>query len=630
MLHRAFGSIGLSLVIAFSVLLFSSFPARGDEAAKDFAGYTKYVWYRAHYELNSDGTHVETQSWALKVLSDQGITEANQESVSFSDRLEKVEILEAYTLKKDGRKIPVPATNFQEQANIGKGDAAPMFSDIRTKTVAFPDVAVGDTVVLSYKLTQKEATFPGNFSLMQTFSKFEVYDQVDISLSAPASLALRVFQRGVDGGEAPSSDGRRNWAWSYKNEKVATPESASVSPLDYGPLIIATTFKDYAALAAAYNVRAKVKSQPTAGVRKMADELTRNAHTPREQAKALYDWVSQNIKYVENDVGVGSVVPHDAELVLSNKMGDCKDHTALLQALLAAKGIASTPVLINSGSAYTLPDAPTMDVFDHVISYIPSLELYADSTSEITPFGAIPQGENGKPVVLTDNFPGIRHIPLMNWKDNGADSTTVISFHSDASAEGETMVDARGEHAEETRYRMTYLQPNLEDSIMRRALSTGGYTGTGTLIKGDLKDLTETYRYGSKYKLSEAMNLPGPGAMYLKAPIEWSGSIGSFLRGTNDPDPTVDFMCSGGYARENFTVSLPHEVKVLAVPRNVELKGKYQTYKASYQLKGNTITATREIEDRTQGPVCAPAVAAEYRKFAIGVRRDLRAELLYE
>ena len=32
-----------------------------------------------------------------------------------------------------------------------------MFSDIRTKTVAFPDVAVGDTVVLSYKLTQKEA-----------------------------------------------------------------------------------------------------------------------------------------------------------------------------------------------------------------------------------------------------------------------------------------------------------------------------------------------------------------------------------------------------------------------------------------------------------------------------------------
>ena len=71
---------------------------------------------------------------------------------------------------------------------------------MRTKTVAFPDVAVGDTVVLSYKLTEKEATFPGNFSMLQTFSKFGVYDDVQVSLSAPASLALRVFSRGVEGG----------------------------------------------------------------------------------------------------------------------------------------------------------------------------------------------------------------------------------------------------------------------------------------------------------------------------------------------------------------------------------------------------------------------------------------------
>ena len=185
MKHRAVRSIGpsigLSILITTIALLQSlSSPGRADEARKPFAGYTKYVWYHAHYEVNPDGTDVQTQAWALKVLSDQGVAQAQKASISFSDQLQTVEILSAYTLKSDGRKIQVPAGNFQDETNTGKGNAMPMFSDMRTKTVAFPDVAPGDTVVLSYKMTRKEATFTGNFSMLQSFSKFEVYDEVKV------------------------------------------------------------------------------------------------------------------------------------------------------------------------------------------------------------------------------------------------------------------------------------------------------------------------------------------------------------------------------------------------------------------------------------------------------------------
>jgi hypothetical protein len=321
------------------------------------------------------------------------------------------------------------------------------------------------------------------------------------------------------------------------------------------------------------------------------------------------------------------VVPHDADVVLANRMGDCKDHTALLQALLAAKGIASTPALINSGSSYTLPEAPCIEAFNHVISYIPSLDLYADSTSEYTPFGSLPVSDAGKPVIQTADFTGIRHTPTAKWKDNGWHSTTVMNIHPDGSADGETEVDVKGRYAERMRYGMTYLQPNMEESVVRRDLAANGFTGTGTLIKGDLKDLTDSYRYSSKYKISDAMNLPGPGAMYIRSPLE-RGSVAGV--DGDEPDRTVDFSCGGDYSKQEFTIHLPKDVKVHAMPKNVDLKGKYQTYKATYQLKGNTITAVREIEDRTSGPVCAPAVAAEYKKFATGVRKDLRAQLLYE
>ena len=236
-------------------------------------------------------------------------------------------------------------------------------------------------------------------------------------------------------------------------------------------MIAAATFKDYAALAAAYNVRAKVKSEPTDSIRKLANDLTRNAHTPREQAKALYDWVARNVKYAGNGVGIGSVVPHAADVVLANRMGDCKDHAALLQALLAAKGIGSTPVLISAGSAYTLPEVPCIDVFNHVIIYIPSLDLYADSTSEYTPFGSLPVGDQGKPVVQTADFRGIRRTPVVKWDADGQNATTVINIHADGSADGETEVEAKGELAETARFGMTYLQPNMEDSVMRQTLA---------------------------------------------------------------------------------------------------------------------------------------------------------------
>jgi transglutaminase-like putative cysteine protease len=351
------------LSVAASVALVRPTSAATDEAkTAPFVGYTKYLRYDSDFRVNADGTDVETDEFALKVLTEQGVAAANQAFVRFSDRLQDATILSAYTLKADGRRIDAPPTNFQVQSNTGKGKAAPIFSDIRTKTVALPDVAVGDTIVFSYRVTAKEAVFPGNFSMLRAFSPYQVFDEARITLSAPASLEMRVYTRAVKGGEVGIKNGRREWSWTYRNPEIIKPEPSAVSILDDGPLVVASTFKDYGALGAAYDSRARAKAKVTPQIKHLADEVTGNAATPRDQAKAIYDWVATNITYAPNAVGQGSVVPHDADEILANKMGDCKDHTALMKALLAAKGIASVPVLINGGLAYALPPAPSADI----------------------------------------------------------------------------------------------------------------------------------------------------------------------------------------------------------------------------------------------------------------------------
>ena len=76
--------------------------------------------------------------------------------------------------------------------------------------------------------------------------------------------------------------------------------------------------------------------------------MTAGERDRRAQARKLYEWVSVNIRYVNIVLGAGGFVPHKAADVLKNGYGDCKDHVMLLEALLAAKGIKSSPVLIEA------------------------------------------------------------------------------------------------------------------------------------------------------------------------------------------------------------------------------------------------------------------------------------------
>ena len=621
---------GLMIRIAAVCLVLLSASARAGEQTKPFEGFTKYVRYHISYDVNPDSTHVETHDWALKILSDEGVSAANHASVQFSDRLQDAEILSAYTLKKGGRRIDVPPSNFQEESNTGSADASPMFSDLKTKTVAFPEVAVGDTVAMSYRLTQKEALFPGHFSSMHAFSKFASYDDVQIALNAPASLNIMVQSRGVDGGEVGTKNGRRSWKWSYRNTKIAKPESGAVSTLDYGPLVIASTFTDYGALAAAYDARARPKAEVTDRIKALAGELTRHSKTPHDQAKALYEWVSANVKMAGNCVGIGSVVPHEADLVLANRMGDCKDHSVLLAALLAAKGISSTPALINAGSTYTLPDVPSQGVFNHVITYIPSLDLYADSTSQFTPFGLLPPHDAGKPVIHTTDYVGIRRTPPTDYRQNRSTVKTLIRVHPDGSADGETSIELAGVFAETMRAMMTYLSPDMDETMVRRMLAAAGFTGTGTLSRPKAKDLAETFTYGSRYKIDDAMNLPGPGAMVIRSPFPSPGAITSLIDFVNEPEPTVDFVCLGGSSIEEYEIDLPAGVEVPTLPTNVDMSGNSGSYRARYEKSGNAVKVFREYEDRTAGNVCKPERATDLKPFAMSVMKDMRAQLVYQ
>ena len=152
------------------------------------------------------------------------------------------------------------------------------------------------------------------------------------------------------------------------------------------PSVAWTTFHSWAEVGDWYRSLALSQSQPNDAVRARAGELTKDAKTPEDQIRALYDFVSTKTRYIGIDFGVGRYQPHSAAEVLANQYGDCKDKDTLLEALLHAKGFTTAPALIGAGIA-PVPDVPSPAVFNHVITTVelPTGRIWLDSTPSVSP-----------------------------------------------------------------------------------------------------------------------------------------------------------------------------------------------------------------------------------------------------
>ncbi|HET8871463.1 MAG TPA: DUF3857 domain-containing transglutaminase family protein, partial [Aquabacterium sp.] len=355
------------------------------------------------HHVNADGTEVMTYTRKHKILKRTVLSSMKETTISYSQSAQKLEVLEAYTIKPGGRRIDAPPNNYQVETQSGRQSAGPAYSDYVSTTVVFPDVEVGDVVGLKYRLTTTQPLYPRKISLAQDFSLTGAYDDVRVLIDEPSSMKSRHVVRGMSESITTRGDRRLiSLHWSHPvPERVERTDWSVVDP-EGNPGFEYSTFASWAEVGTSYGMRAYPKAVVTPRIRALADKITAGATDPRLQAIALYEWVARTITYAGNCVGIGAVVPRDLNVVIDNRQGDCKDHATLLQALLAARGIESQQALVNAGPVYKLAALPLAQQVNHVINYVPSLDLFLDSTSDSTPFGMLPESDQGKPVLMAN------------------------------------------------------------------------------------------------------------------------------------------------------------------------------------------------------------------------------------
>lgn len=628
----------IKLLAVFLWAVSQASVANADEAAgsrqppiQEPVNSSSFVRYRADYVVNADATSVETDEYEILIKTKSGVDDWSQVRLSYSEKMETLEVLFAYTLTPDGQRHDVPADKIYTQESYSSASAA-MYADRKVKVIVFPNLSPGTRLVYSYRKVQTTPYFPGYFNLWETFSRLTEYADARVTLSAPKNMPMHVYVRDMQGADKPVvKDGVARWSWSFSNPQPMKVQNWTAATWEFSPTVMASTYADWSAMGRAYQLKAGEAAKVTSAIQARADEITRSIADRRAQAQAIYEWVAKNIRYVAVYLGNGGLEPNPAGNILATRYGDCKDHTVILEALLAAKGIASTPVLIGAGGGPTLPQLAVLGRFNHAITYVPEFDLYLDSTSPYARFGQLPGSDLGAPVVHTADGK-VARTPPNNPSVNAMRATTSFAFARNGDVSGRTTLDNGASTEIGLRANFAQLTAQNRNRIEESIIAGSGFNGSGNLhIEGDPQDLRRPFGYAYDFKASDYVDFDVVGGMTLPD-MPGAESMRDIYASASSETNLTPFYCSEKLREETYELALPAGVPIIAIPKSERFRNAAGEYVVNWEREGQSVKATHRLHTRAihgDNKLCQPGDYPAFRELFQQVRRGFRGQIVY-
>ncbi|KVD17513.1 hypothetical protein WI82_32340 [Burkholderia ubonensis] len=578
------------------------------------------------FVIQRDGSLEEHDDATLRANDANGIDAIAQRYVWFDKDLEKVDLLAAQTLDRDGVAHPVgpdAIRDVQEPRSAG----APTFQDGVLRTVVFPGVEAGSRTRVAFRKVRTRPLNPGYFGYFVEPSRDPV-DYQRLVFDVPADMPLHADARGYVALPPVTANGRTRYVFEYRHGPYDRIELGAVGYPTDGDRLMVSTLPDYAAFAARYRNAAVDPSANDPAVAQLARTLTANAPDPHDKARILYDWVRANVRYVALFLGETAAAPHRVTDILRNRYGDCKDHVALFGALLAAVGIRSEPVLLNLGSVYTLPSVPGYGggAVNHAITWLPDLGLYADTTTGGIAFGYLPPIVMDRPALLVDTGV-LARTPATQPRTRTA-RLAIDAARLDAQRY-QSYVEDDGWTAE------------LERNVFRRAtrervrqlaverLRQSGLRGTADLVTTDLAATAGPFGVTMTGTLDHAVWPDGTTAVpALSSP---TGGIATQVQGwLAEPVRTQAWVCIGGAFDETAQIALPANVTVTDVPADTAVRDRFVDFASHYvfDASARVVQITRRLRADFGRQVCTPDDYAAMRASLERIERDTQAQIV--
>lgn len=210
------------------------------------------------------------------------------------------------------------------------------------------------------------------------------------------------------------------------------------------PVIVGSTFKTWDEFRKWYAEAVRGFTEPDDEVRRIAAELTKGKKTREEKLRALFEFVADDIRYV-NYVSGEWWLPNRPQQLLARREGDCDDKAILLITLLRSVGIEAQEVMVQTrmtGQPSVLLSKNTaVPMFDHGIAFLPAPGTpgggqYLDATSPQSRLGPIPSMDARAVALRMDTGPAeVVQLPASSPDDHGMDVNWTVTLGADGNGE---------------------------------------------------------------------------------------------------------------------------------------------------------------------------------------------------
>ena len=396
----------------------------------------------------ADGKFTNTMHTVRLVLAPEGKAEASATSIQYAKDAEKEQVLVAQVIKADGPDIPVKPADIQDVEQ--DGDANIYDPNGRAIKITFSGLAVGDAVEVVHRLTRQLPTRPDYFNDVFAFQRMEPMLSTTYAVDGPASkpLVAELYhpERGAKVVATRQKVGDRiRYAWTARNAPQLVPETAMNFSTEL-PMLVVTTDPSWHNFSKWWAEVTKPQMELTADLSAKVKELTKGKQTDAEKIKALFDFVSADIRY--RGLGVGprtGYTPRKASETYTSRWGVCRDVSILLTTMLRAEGFDAYPVLTNMGDP-VLPKV-AYDGFNHAIVALKNKSggwTYMDPTAKNMHDLLPGQEAEQNTLISSARGEGLSSIPAADPAANLGHAIAASAINADGSLTSKVTFETRG------------------------------------------------------------------------------------------------------------------------------------------------------------------------------------------
>jgi tetratricopeptide (TPR) repeat protein len=321
--------------------------------------------YFAHYlralRYEKGAPVVETSRWRVHIVDDRGVSMFKTFRFTFDALHEVVQVDRVVVADSMGREVASaePRSFFvaDEEAD------GSIHTGAKVLHIPVPRLEAGS--VLEVEISKR------------SLGRSDTPPWRSVSLARGLPVRFSAFVLEGEGVEALGKHGvarmalPRGSAFFVENPPVIKEEAWSPRISTWVPIAyVGDKSADWQALARDYAKRIAPKLETNEGLKALAAEVLAGAVTRDEKVDRVFAYAQSKLSYNAIEFGLKGIIPTPPLEAARRGYGDCKDHAALMHALLREAGIPSSLALVHS-AAPLVEALPSLDQFDHMILHVP-------------------------------------------------------------------------------------------------------------------------------------------------------------------------------------------------------------------------------------------------------------------